>query len=151
MEILQDENQAALNDLLSMCSKSADHFQAAAEQVENDRVQKLFESLRLKRMESIDELTRIVRASQTLPRVPDTDREQVEQLFTRVKAMFSENSQCVFIEACMEYERQLEELAGYALDLQLAGDSQECVQQLRYQSQMAVSRLKDARARLSAS
>ena len=147
--MLLDDEQAAINELVAACRETADHYEDAAGQLDDAALGELFARLREARLGTVESLCRIVRASGELPRAAPADKEHFDQLVTRVKAVFSPDSRTPFLDARIEDERRLTQLADEALALGLAAESRDCVEALRAQTSDALARLEDVRRRAS--
>jgi hypothetical protein len=86
MSILRTDGQAALNDLLKAARETIDHYRDATELVD-EKVASLFRDISRERRGFIVRLEEAVRASGSLPRVPDPDKEAGEMLLHHVAAM----------------------------------------------------------------
>ena len=144
--MLLDDEQAALNELVGACRESADHYEDAAERIDDAGLRELFGHVRAARLDSAERLAAAVRETGELPRAPNTDREGLDQLITHVKATFADDARGVFLDSRIEDERRIEGLARDALALELGDAARACVGALLAHATETLGRLVEARA-----
>jgi hypothetical protein len=86
MSILRTDGQAALNSLLKAARETLDHYRDATELVD-ETIANLFRDILRERRGFILRLEDAVRATGSLPTVPDPDKEAGEMLLHHVAAM----------------------------------------------------------------
>lgn len=128
--MLLDEEQIALNELVVAYREAADHFMDANEYLDGDELKSLFESIRDGHTKAADGLSDIVRQTGTLPRAQHADREQLHQIVTHVKAVFSEDDRQVFLNDRIEHEREIERMIGESLKISLPAETQTFLESL---------------------
>ncbi len=65
-----------------------------------------------------------------MPRAQHADREELHQIVTHVKAVFSEDERQVFLQDRMEHERQIESLIGECLKVGFPAETQAYLESL---------------------
>ena len=120
MSILRSELQVALQELYRMARESVDHYQDAAEFVDDKTVTRLFTRIAGERDELARQLASAIRDTDDLPAAPDADREAGEQLIHRLHAWFTaDQTQDVLaqrLKAEQELARQLDSNRGAVPD-----------------------------------
>ncbi len=88
----------------------------------------------------------IVRKTGTLPRAQHADREQLHQIVTHVKAVFSEDDRQVFLNDRIEHERQIQRLIGEGLKVSLPAETQAFLESLLIRELDVLAKLDSALA-----
>ena len=113
MNFIRTDSQAALNSLLKNTRETLDHYKDAAELVDDGYAQLIRDIARERRI-FIRHLEDAVRASGSLPTVPDPDKEAGEMLIHHVAAMIKSNYAPDVFEQRIEGEKNLTALVDEA-------------------------------------
>ena len=116
--MLKDDREVALNDVLVMCRKSADHYLQAAELSDDHRLGDMFDRMATRRIIDADRMETIVRNFGYLPGDPDSDRQDFLKLITLARSTVSSDSGRILIEKAIDMEIELEEKINCALLLE---------------------------------
>jgi hypothetical protein len=109
MNFFRTDDQAALNTLLVTTRETLDHYRDAIELVDANLAQ-LFRDISRERRGFVYRLEEAVRASGTLPSVPDPDKEAAEMLLHHVAALIKSHYARDILEQRIEGEKKLAEL-----------------------------------------
>ena len=139
--MLRDENQTAINEIIVACQEIINHYRYAAEILEDDELVSLFKGLADEREILIERLIECFTRTGELHDVPDSDKELLLQLFSRIKTLFAEDSRMVFIEERVQAEHDLERMLASALQLTIAADIREALLQLSQHVEITKERL----------
>lgn len=115
MPMLRDDRQVALNDVIVLCRDAADHYRDAAALLERGEPARLLDDLARRRAQAADELARHSRQLGDLPDEPDPDKETVDNLLTRLKALFVEDERRTVLAETEQIEAQIAAAAAAAL------------------------------------
>lgn len=107
MSILRSELQVALQELHRMARESVDHYQDAAEFVDDESATGLFTRIAGEREELARQLAAAIRDTDDLPAAPDADREAGEQLIHRLHAWFTTDQTRDVLEQRRKAEQEL--------------------------------------------
>lgn len=112
MSIIRNDRQVALNDLLVAVEKTADHYRASADSLQDHAaaVATQLRELAQRREQLSDLIKREIQASGDLPSAPDEDRESVEQLFQRVHASLAPDQILDVLRQRLDAEDELDSL-----------------------------------------
>ncbi|MES2674561.1 MAG: DUF2383 domain-containing protein [Pseudomonadota bacterium] len=109
MNFFRTDGQAALNTLLVTTRETLDHYRDAIELVDANLAQ-LFRDISEQRRGFVCRLEEAVRASGTLPSVPDPDKEAAEMLLHHVAALIKSQYARDILEQRIEGETKLADL-----------------------------------------
>jgi hypothetical protein len=107
MRILLKSQQVTLNDLHVMAIVSADHYDDASDFVDDEHLARLFAEVSQRRRELVSRVERKVRESGALPAMPDADREDGEQILSRLTTLISDSQPRQVLEQRLKGERRL--------------------------------------------
>ena len=148
--MLRDDRQIAFSETLVLCEDSAEHYRAAAEAVDDTTLAELFRALAAERDRLAEQLTEQVRLLGDLPRLPDPDRESLDDLITRLKSLFVADHRQVIIDERDALERQLADQLAEARALALDDSQRAVLSAIDCSVRQAHTRLAEARAQLAA-
>lgn len=146
--MFRDNRQTALNDLAVACKEAADYYRDDAHYAAGLGLEQLFLNLAEERREMAARLDQHIRGLHDLPSEPDTDRETLHSLLTRLRAGFSGDRSESLLEERQAGERALEEAVERALDEDLEAGTRDLLWELRGQVRAARQRLVDEANRL---
>ncbi|MES2822791.1 MAG: DUF2383 domain-containing protein [Pseudomonadota bacterium] len=106
MNFFRTDGQAALNTLLVTTRETLDHYRDAMELVDT-KLAELFRDICGQRRSFVHRLETAVRASGTLPAVPDPDKEAAEMLLHHVAALIKSHYARDLLEQRIEGEKKL--------------------------------------------
>lgn len=129
--MLMEDRQIAVNDIVVACLEAADHYRDDAGRFEESALCELFERIAVQHQEIAETLREQVRRLGALPREPDTEREQAQQLASRLKASFSLDEYRTVVDERIEAEQHIESLIDAALQFELPAAALECLDQAR--------------------
>jgi hypothetical protein len=141
MSILRTDGQAALNDLLKAARETIDHYRDATELVDQNSAD-IFRAIARERRDFISRLEDAVRASGSLPRVPDPDKEAGEMLIHHVAAMIkSDYAPDVFVQR-IEGEESLAEQVTEAKNTEIEIPTSRLLEDFAHHIAETITRLK---------
>lgn len=129
--MLMEDRQIAVNDVVVACLEAADHYRDDAGRFEEAALSGLFERAAVKHQDIAETLQDQVRRLGALPREPDTEREQAQQLASRLKANFSLDECRTVLDERIEAEKHIESLIDAALQYELPAAAVDCLDQAR--------------------
>ena len=118
MNIFRTDGQAALNSLIKAARETLDHYRDAIELVEENHAQ-LFREISQQRHNFIHRFEDAVRASGSLPAVPDPDKEAGEMLIHHVAALIKTDYAPDIFEQRIDSEKNLANELAEAKDTEL--------------------------------
>ena len=140
--MLLDDTQVAINDLLTACQESVEHYADALERTDSPRLRELFDGIAAARRDDVERLSDIVRDAGELPRAASADRQELHRLVTQVKAAFTDDETRVLLDDRLEDEKRIGGLVDEALRrLDPGGDARACVERIGARSDEARTRL----------
>jgi len=144
MSIIRNDRQVALNDLLVAVEKSADHYQASADSLQDHApaVSRQLRELAGRRERLADVIKREIQASGDLPSAPDEDRESVEQLFQRVHASLAPDQILDVLRQRLDAEDALADLLSRIRDSEVGEGMDELLQKASAQVRSAQTQLR---------
>ena len=142
--LLRNEQQLALNRVETLCIETADHYAAAADQVDDPMLSDLFGDLARQRREFAMALAAHIRALDDLPQQPDPDRETIDDLLTSIKAFLSGDQRDTLIDERKKLEYALVEAIQTGLQQALPEDTKILLRQLLSQVETALGQLEAA-------
>jgi len=95
--MLLDDQQVAISELIVAYQESIDHNIAALERIQGDRTSRLLKDICNVHMQQIKKLSAIIKDLGELPRAPNADREQLQQLFTHTKAILATDERAIYL------------------------------------------------------
>lgn len=140
--MLRDERQIAIDEVVVACRESIDHYNDAAEHVDDDVLGLLFTKIAADRRRLARQLESCQRAAGELPRAPDADRETFQQLYTNAKAALFDDGRDVFLQARLESEMELDSRLHEARAMNQPDDIRACLDAIQKD-------VDDARAKLA--
>lgn len=142
--LLRSPEQVTLNEIETLCLESADHYEAAAQQSEDERLAALFKQLAAERRELADELAAHIRALDDLPQSPDPDRETVGDLISGIRLFFSADPRAALLDERRSAEEKLAQAVQHALQQGLREPALSTLQRILSHSQLASQQLQAA-------
>lgn len=142
--LLRNEQQLALNQVETLCIATADHYAAAADNVEDEALSTLFSALAQQRRELAVELADHIRALDDLPQQPDPDREVIDDLITGIKAFFSGDQRETMIEERKKLERSLADAVHAAQQQALSAETKMFLTRLQSHVEATIRQLEQA-------
>lgn len=144
MSLLRTDKEVALNDLLVAARETADHYQAAAEYLNDPHVNPVLHDIIHERLEYIDRIEDAIRALGDLPSAPDPDRETGEMLIHHVTAALSPDSATEILEQRIKAEQHLLELVKACYAVGLDDEHAAMLRKMEQQINAAITRLENA-------
>ena len=105
--LLRDERQMSVNAVEKLCFETADHYEAAASELGDDRLAQVFTALAEERQRLAAELAVQIRTLDDLPQQPDPDREAVSHMLAGIKALLSGDMRASLVADCERGEEAL--------------------------------------------
>ena len=105
--LLRDERQMSVNAVEKLCFETADHYEAAASELGDDRLAGVFTALAGERQNLAAELAVQIRAIDDLPQQPDPDREAISHMLAGIKALLSGDLRASLVADCERGEEAL--------------------------------------------
>lgn len=143
MSLIRNDRQLALNDLLIAIKESADHFQDAANFLEEEPTCVYFQQFAKQRLILTSRLEDAVRAEGDLPTAPDPDRETGSMVLEHIGANLSADEAATVIEHRLEKEEELSELVEHASDAGLGDNYAELLKDLDENNRFILQSLRD--------
>lgn len=107
MSILRSEHQVALQELFVMIQESVDHYEDAAEFVDNEATSELFLGIVSQRKDLAEKVAQAIRETDDLPTAPDADREAGTQLLHHLHSLFTRDQTRDVIDQRLQAEQAL--------------------------------------------
>jgi len=120
--LLRDEKQMSVNAVERLCFETADHYEAAASELGDDRLAQVFASLADERQRLAAELAVHIRTLDDLPQQPDPDREVISHMLAGIKALLSGDMRASLVADCERGEEALASAVHAALRQKLSPD-----------------------------
>jgi hypothetical protein len=143
--LLRNEQQLALNQIETLCIATADHYEAAADSIEDAALSRLFGELARQRREFAVELADHIRVLDDLPQQPDPDRETVDGLINSIKAFFSDDQRDTIIDERKKLELELAEAIHAGLQQALSEETKMFLRRLLSHVDAAIHQLEQSR------
>jgi len=105
--LLRDERQMSVNAVEKLCFETADHYGAAASELGDDRLAKIFTALADERQQLAADLAVHIRTLDDLPQQPDPDREAISHMLAGIKALLSGDMRASLVADCERGEEAL--------------------------------------------
>lgn len=147
--MLNDDRQVALNDVIEACWEAADLAADAAGRLEDRVLADLVGGLAVWRRTMAESLGDHIRRIGDAPKTPDSDREALEELWSRIKTTVSDDPRIVILEERVRFESRLADLMATALDQPLPSDTLDVLRRYRDEIAADIKRLEDARATIA--
>lgn len=142
--LLRDERQMSVNAVERLCFETADHYEAAASDIGDDKLAGLFASLAEERQQLAAELAVQIRALDDLPQQPDPDREAVSNMLSGIKALLSGDIRESLLADCERGEEALVSAVHAALRQDLPPDMLAMLQRILAHAETAQRELSGA-------
>lgn len=113
--MLMSDREVALDEVIVACKDAAHRYRSIAGSVHGAELAALFQDLAEQRQTVAEKLGAYLRELGYLPREPDADKETVQELFSKAKAVLAEDERIVLVEDCEHIEAQIAELTATAL------------------------------------
>jgi uncharacterized protein (TIGR02284 family) len=120
--LLRDERQMSVNAVEKLCFETADHYEAAASELGDDRLAEVFAALADERQQLAAELAVQIHAIDDLPQQPDPDREAIAHMLAGIKALLSGDMRGSLVADCERGEEALVSAIHAALRQDLPED-----------------------------
>jgi uncharacterized protein (TIGR02284 family) len=140
-KIVRSDAEVALDEVTECCKFVADHYRSAARVAHDPDLVRLFQDLEQKRQQWVEALEAQVRRMGNLPSAPDADREAIEHLLIRLRAVVSEERASLLRESD-RVEKALIEKARGALEGDFPADARPLVQKIFTESEQIRERLR---------
>lgn len=141
MAILRDENMMALNDLVVACREAANRITAASEAMDDDGLATRLAALAEQRNAAADELAEIIVSQDDIPNVPNSERELLRNVATRVVAALSDDRQRELLVRCRDADDAIVEAAERVLSLAVGDPADGLARSLRDQAATQIRQL----------
>ncbi len=128
--LLRDERQMSVNAVEKLCFETADHFDAAASGLGQDKLSQVFSSLAEERRQLAAELAVHIRALDDLPQQPDPDRETMSHMLAGIKGLLSGDMRASMVADCERGEESLASAVHAALRQDLPDEMRETLQRI---------------------
>ncbi len=147
MSILRTDGQAALNSLLKEARETLDHYRDAIELVDKN-IADLFRDISTERRSFILRLEDAVRATGSLPTVPDPDKEAGEMLLHHVAAMIKSDYAPDAVAQRIEGEKNLAEQITETKNTKIEIPNLSVLEDFEHHIARTISRLESAQDQL---
>ncbi len=148
--MLMPEHLVALNDVVVTCRDAARQYDADIDRLSNADLATLFGALVEERERFARELSAQVRDFGGLPREPDVELEQVQQLVSRFRASLSLDERLTILDDRLENEHAIEAAVAHARQFQWPRATATCLDGVREAVERAAERLRAFRQSLAA-
>lgn len=105
--LLRDERQMSVNAVEKLCFETADHYEAAASELGDERLSGIFTGLAAERQRLAADLAVQIHAIDDLPQQPDPDREAIAHMLSGIKALLSGDQRASLLADCERGEEAL--------------------------------------------
>ncbi|MFA5517019.1 MAG: DUF2383 domain-containing protein [Desulfuromonadales bacterium] len=146
MSLLRTEAESALDRVSDRCKEAADAYRTARAATHDTDLAKLFVALEESRRRDSAALEGEIRRMGNLPGAPDADRETMEHLAIRVKAVVSTDERRALLASCRQPEERLAAAVEAALEQNLPAATLALLQRLREEGAQVRRRLTTAPA-----
>lgn len=109
MSILRSEHQVALQELFGLIQESIDHYEDAAEFVDDSAAKNIFQSIAAERQPLAGQVAQAIRATDDLPAAPNADKEAGQQLLQHLHSLLTGDQTRDVIEQRLKAEQALED------------------------------------------
>lgn len=141
MAILRDENMLALNDLVVASREAANRITAASEAMDDDGLATRLAALAEQRTAAADELAEIIVSQDDIPNVPNSERELLRNVATRVVAALSDDRQRELLVRCRDADDAIVEAAERVLSLNVGNPADGLARSLHGQAATQIRQL----------
>lgn len=143
MNLVRNDRQTALHDLLIAIEESADHYQDAADFLNEHPACVYLEQFAKQRLILTTRLEEAIRAEGELPAAPDPDRETSAKLFEHLLASLTHNEASRVLEQRMKKEEEISELAQAAVEAGVGEDHPELLNDIVENNRLVLQSLRD--------
>jgi uncharacterized protein (TIGR02284 family) len=105
--MLRTEKQVALDAIINSSRRSIEHYRWVADSSADEQVRILLYKLALEREMIVDKLAPQMYKLGDMPSTPDPEKLAVKEIFTQIKAAFSEDGKNVLLNSLNEFDSQL--------------------------------------------
>ncbi len=144
MSLLRTDAETALDRATELCKEAADVYRTARAAADDTDLAALFLELEENRRQRARELAGAIRQMGNLPGAPDADRETVEHLATRAKAILSPDGRRALLEDCRQSEEKLAAAIAAARAEDLPASTLALLQRLAQEGEQVRRRLSAA-------
>lgn len=131
MSILRDKAMIALNELSVACREAANRYAAAAEAAEDAELAARLDELAGSRTAKADELAQIIVEHDDIPDVPNSERELLHNVATKLSAVLSADERQALLRACESADAAVVEAAEQVLALSVDAPAEALARGLR--------------------
>jgi uncharacterized protein (TIGR02284 family) len=142
--LLRDERQMSVNAVEKLCFETADHYDAAASGLGEDRLSTVFANLAEERRSLAAELAVQIHALDDLPQQPDPDREAISNMLSGIKALLSGDMRASLVADCERGEESLATAVHAALRQDLPEDMLDVLRRILAHAEAAQRELRGA-------
>lgn len=146
--MLMQERLIALNDVVVACQDAARQYDAYTDRLADTELVALFRTLVDERESLARRLSAHVRELGELPREPDVELEQVQQLVSRLKASLSVDERLTILDERIDCEQQIEAVVATAERFEWTSETTECLRAARQGAARAGEQLRAHRQSL---
>jgi uncharacterized protein (TIGR02284 family) len=115
--MLRTEKQVALDAIINSSRGSVEHYRWVADSSNDEQARILLYKLALEREMIVDKLAPQIYRLGDMPSTPDPEKLAVEEIFTKIKATFSDNEKDVLLASLNEFDAQLLQEINHAFNL----------------------------------
>jgi hypothetical protein len=115
--MLRTEKQVALDTVINSSRKSIEHYRWVADSGNAEQLKSCLHKLALHRETIVEKLAPRMYKLGDMPSSPDPEKVAVEEVFTQIKASFSEDEKKVLLTSLDEIDSQLLQEIDAALSL----------------------------------
>jgi uncharacterized protein (TIGR02284 family) len=142
--LLRDERQMSVNAVERLCFETADHYEAAASELGDDRLAQVFSALAVERQRLAADLAVQIRTMDDLPQQPDPDREAISHMLAGIKALLSRDMRGSVVADCEHGEEALVLAVQAALRQKLPPDMHSVLRRILAHAESAQRELRAA-------
>lgn len=113
--MLMSDREVALDEVIVACKDAAHQYHHGAGSVHDAELSALFRDLAKQRQTKAQALGMHLRELGYLPREPDADKETVQELFSKAKAVLAEDERIALVDEYEQTEAHIAELTATAL------------------------------------
>ncbi len=147
MPLLRTAAESALDAVAEECRDVADYYRTARHIAGQKPLAELFGQLEVRRNAFADELAAEIRRMGNIPDAPDAEREALEHLAIRLKALLAIDERHALIESCRKMEEKLTETVEEAMQHDLPAGTLQLLRRLQADGMRADAELADADSR----
>jgi hypothetical protein len=118
LAMLRTEKQVALDAIINSSRRSIEHYRWVADSSTDEQARILLYKLALEREMIVDKLAPQMYKLGDMPSTPDPEKLAVEEIFTQIKATFSEDEKNVLLTSLNEFDSQLLQEISAAFSLE---------------------------------